>query len=160
MTDRTRRVTIAVVLGVAVIAGFLVWSGWKNADYTVVSTGWQQGSSSPVAPTLAKGSTASTAKVDPETGLPWIDVADLPSQGRQVLALIDKGGPYPYDQDGGTFSNAERLLPIKAKGFYTEYTVKLPSSSDRGPLRIIMGGRGQWFFWTNNHYASFTRIRR
>ena len=77
-----------------------------------------------------------------------------------MLALIDKGGPYPYDQDGGTFSNVERLLPITAKGFYTEYTVNLPSSSDRGPLRIIMGGRGVWFFWTDDHYASFSRIRR
>ncbi len=77
-----------------------------------------------------------------------------------MLALIDKGGPYPYDQDGGTFSNVERLLPIKAQGFYTEYTVKLPSSSDRGPVRIIMGGKGQWYFWTDDHYASFSRIRR
>lgn len=159
MTDRTRRATIAVVLGVAVIAGLLVWFVW-SADYTVVSSGWQQGSSSPGAPTITKGATASTAKVDPETGLPWIDASALPAQGRQVLALIDKGGPYPYDQDGGTFSNAERLLPIKVKGFYTEYTVKLPSSSDRGPVRIIMGGRGQFYFWTTDHYASFARVRR
>jgi ribonuclease T1 len=98
--------------------------------------------------------------MDSETGLPWIAVADLPSQGRSVLALIDKGGPYPYSQDGGTFSNAEKLLPLKAKGFYTEYTVKLPSSSDRGPVRIIMGGKGQWYFWTDDHYASFSRIKR
>ncbi|HMC03538.1 MAG TPA: ribonuclease domain-containing protein, partial [Cellulomonadaceae bacterium] len=103
---------------------------------------------------------ARTASVDPETGLRWIEVAYLPLQGRAVLALIDKGGPYPYSQDGGTFTNAERLLPLKAKGFYTEYTVKLPSSSDRGPVRIIMGGKGQWYFWTDDHYASFSRIRR
>ena len=132
MTDRTRRAT-------------------TTAQATTAST---------TSATTKKASSGTAQKVDPETGLPWIDVADLPSQGRQVLALIDKGGPYPYSQDGGTFSNAERLLPIKAKGFYTEYTVKLPSSSDRGPVRIIMGGKGQWYFWTDDHYASFSRIRR
>lgn len=157
MTDRKRRATITVVIGLAVIVGFVVWTLWKSTDFVVVSSGWQLGSATPTPPTAAK---SSTLKVDPETRLPWIDVADLPSQGRAVLAQIDKGGPYPYDQDGGTFSNAERLLPIKAKGFYTEYTVKLPSSSDRGPVRIIMGGKGQWFFWTTDHYASFARIRR
>ncbi|HET7723862.1 MAG TPA: ribonuclease domain-containing protein, partial [Propionibacteriaceae bacterium] len=77
-----------------------------------------------------------------------------------VLASIDKGGPYPYSQDGQTFLNAERLLPAKPKGFYTEYTVKLPGSTDRGPVRIVMGGTGQWYFWTDDHYASFWRIRR
>lgn len=160
MTDRKRRATIMVVLGVAVIVGFLVWTVWQSSDRSVVSGGGQPGAASPATSTVAKGSTGSSTKVDPETGLLWIDVANLPSQGRQVLALIDKGGPYPYSQDGGTFSNAEQLLPIKAKGFYTEYTVKLPSSSDRGPIRIIMGGKGQWYFWTDDHYASFSRIRR
>lgn len=154
MTDRTRRATITVVLGVAVIVGFLVWTVLKSSGTTPTTARATTG------PTATATSSGTSQKVDPETGLPWIDVADLPSQGRQVLALIDKGGPYPYDQDGGTFTNAERLLPIKAKGFYTEYTVKLPSSSDRGPLRIIMGGKGQWYFWTDDHYASFARIRR
>jgi ribonuclease T1 len=136
VSSRKSRVVISVVLGVAVIVGFLVWT-WTRSS-----------------------STSATSSIDSETGLPWIEVAALPSQGRAVLALIDKGGPYPYSQDGGTFTNAERLLPLKAKGFYTEYTVKLPSSSDRGPVRIIMGGKGQWYFWTDDHYASFSRIRR
>lgn len=157
MTDRNRRATITVVLGVAVIVGFLVWTVLKSSSATTTSAGLTSSASTS---TTKKATATSTQKVDPETGLPWIDVADLPSQGRQVLALIDKGGPYPYDQDGGTFSNAERLLPIKAKGFYTEYTVKLPNSSDRGPLRIIMGGKSQMYFWTDDHYASFGRIRR
>jgi ribonuclease T1 len=136
VSSRKSRVVLSVVLGVAVIVGFLVWT-WARSS-----------------------STSATSSIDSETGLPWVEVAALPSQGRAVLALIDKGGPYPYSQDGGTFTNAEKLLPLKAKGFYTEYTVKLPSSSDRGPVRIIMGGKGQWYFWTDDHYASFSRIRR
>ncbi len=141
-----------MVLGVAVVLGYVVWTLARNEPMTAQ------------APATSTRTSTTTAKpsqgIDPDTKLPWIDVADLPSQGRQVLALIDKGGPYPYSQDGGTFSNAEKLLPLKAKGFYTEYTVRLPGSSDRGPVRIIMGGQGLWFFWTADHYASFSRIRR
>ena len=148
MTSRKTRATAAVVLGVAVILGYVVWAAVRNAA---------PGTTSQDAATTTKVTTSRTTKasdskatVDSETGLSWIEVAALPSQGRAVLALVDKGGPYPYSQDGGTFTNAEKLLPLKAKGFYTEYTVKLPSSSDRGPVRIIMGGKGQWYFWTEN----------
>lgn len=147
MTQQKRRATISVVLGLVILVGFVVWTLWRDAGAVT---------SSAISATTSRASAAS----DPETGLRWIEASELPSQGRQVLAVIDKGGPYPYSQDGGTFSNAERLLPIKARGFYTEYTVKLPSSSDRGPVRIIMGGKGQWFFWTDDHYATFFRIRR
>lgn len=149
---------VSAVLGVVVILGYLVWTMMRSSG-TSASPGVQASTAATATSGTAQRGTASQA-VDPETGLRWIDTSDLPSQGRTVLALIDKGGPYPYSQDGGTFTNAERLLPLKAKGFYTEYTVKLPSSSDRGPVRIIMGGRGQWYFWTDDHYASFSRIKR
>lgn len=160
MTRKTRA-TLTVVLGLAVVLGYVVWQVARSAAPATSAQASATTTRTTSTSTAAKGTrTATGQSVDPETKLPWIDAAELPSQGRQVLALIDKGGPYPYSQDGGTFNNAERLLPIKAKGFYTEYTVKLPSSSDRGPVRIIMGGTGQWFFWTDDHYASFARIRR
>ena len=152
MTRRTRSVLTAAIGVMVILVAFVIWvqrQGYVSRATSVDTSTYP--STSRVAP---------TASVDPETGLRWIEVAYLPSQGRAVLALIDKGGPYPYSQDGGTFSNAERMLPLKAKVFYTEYTVKLPSSSDRGPVRIIMGGKGQWYFWTDDHYASFSRIRR
>jgi ribonuclease T1 len=149
---RRPRSLLELVLVAAVLLAVVAWT-W-NQEHGA-------GTQSAVNSGTGAGSTATThTALDPETGLPWIEVAALPSQGRAVLASIDKGGPYPYSQDGGTFTNAERLLPLKAKGFYTEYTVKLPSSSDRGPVRIIMGGKGQWYFWTDDHYASFSRIRR
>lgn len=157
MTRRTRSALTAVLVFVVMVVAFLLWVD-RQGYLADNSPSPSAAASVTRAPTEV--ATKSSSTTDPETRLPWIDVADLPSQGRAVLAQIDKGGPYPYDQDGGTFSNAERLLPIKAKGFYTEYTVKLPSSSDRGPVRIIMGGKGQWFFWTTDHYASFARIRR
>ena len=40
----------------------------------------------------------------------------LPTQGRDVLALIFQGGPFKYDKDGTVFGNRERLLPSKDRG--------------------------------------------
>ena len=160
MSTRKSRAVVSVVLGVVVILGYLVWT-WAHSSASTSASAGVQASAKKTTTAASKTSHATTStSIDPETKLPWIAVADLPSQGRSVLALIDKGGPYPYSQDGGTFTNAEKLLPLKANGFYTEYTVKLPSSSDRGPVRIIMGGKGQWYFWTDDHYATFSRIKR
>ncbi len=97
---------------------------------------------------------------DSVSGLPWIDPAQLPSQARDTLTLIDNGGPYPYPRnDDVVFSNAEGILPKKKRGYYKEYTVKTPGSSTRGARRIVTGSDGE-FYYTDDHYQSFVRIRR
>ncbi len=155
---RRSRAALGVLVVVAAVLAYGVWT-WAASPAGQVAGSRGQGTrtASPTGPAAATagtpattGSAPSRPSIDPETGLPWIAAADLPPQGRAVLASIDTGGPYPYSQDGQTFLNAERLLPAKVKGFYTEYTVKLPGSTDRGPVRIVMGGRGQWYFWTKN----------
>lgn len=88
-----------------------------------------------------------------------VDLADLPPQARQTVELIDAGGPFPYSRDGVVFANRERLLPRQAKGWYHEYTVKTPGSSDRGARRIITGKDGAMYY-TDDHYDSFRRIVR
>ena len=97
--------------------------------------------------------------VDEETGLPWILEEDLPVFAQGTLALIDQGGPFPSDRDGITFENREGILPDESRGYYAEYTVLEPGSTDRGPLRIVTGDGGE-FFWTEDHYDSFERILR
>lgn len=87
-----------------------------------------------------------------------IAVADLPREARQTLDLIKAGGPFPYERDGIVFGNFEKRLPLKARGYYREYTVKSPWRRDRGPRRIIAGRDGEYFY-TNDHYKSFRRIR-
>ena len=101
--------------------------------------------------------------VDPESGLAWIDEADLPPQAHDTLELIDAGGSFPYDEDGTRFGNFEGVLPDEPKGFYREYTVEMPGLNHRGPLRIVTGGEGSGevrYYWTEDHYESFDRIRR
>lgn len=89
-----------------------------------------------------------------------IRVGELPPEARQTLMLVRKGGPYPYRQDGTRFGNRERLLPAKAPDHYREYTVVTPGSRDRGARRIVAGGSpATEFFYTDDHYRSFRRIR-
>jgi ribonuclease T1 len=92
----------------------------------------------------------------------FIAAAELPSQARQTLALIQRGGPFPYDRDSVVFGNREHLLPSKPRGYYHEYTVPTPGARTRGARRIICGGNvgdiGECYY-SDDHYQSFKRIR-
>lgn len=88
-----------------------------------------------------------------------IPVAQLPIEGRATLALIRKGGPFPYSRDGIVFGNREGLLPSQPRGYYREYTVPTPGLNHRGARRIIAGGGGGEYWYTADHYRSFKRIK-
>jgi ribonuclease T1 len=91
-----------------------------------------------------------------------VRVAALPQEARDVLALVHAGGPFPYERDGVTFGNRERLLPARTRGFYHEYTVATPGARNRGARRIICGGprrAPEVCYYTDDHYVSFRRIR-
>ncbi|HKE40854.1 MAG TPA: ribonuclease [Casimicrobiaceae bacterium] len=86
----------------------------------------------------------------------------LPSEARHTLELIAAGGPYPYQRDGVVFANREQRLPLHARGYYHEYTVKTPGASTRGARRIICGGPPRSVaecYYTDDHYQSFRRIQ-
>lgn len=87
-----------------------------------------------------------------------VTVAQLPAEARATLALIRKGGPFPYARDGAVFGNREGLLPPQRRGYYREYTVKTPGERTRGARRIIWGAGGD-FYYTDDHYNHFRRIR-
>jgi ribonuclease T1 len=95
---------------------------------------------------------------DPGT-LPGVALTSLPAEAQDTVALIDAGGPFPYERDGSVFENRERLLPLAPSGYYHEYTVPTPGSSDRGARRIITGSATE-MYWTDDHYRSFERILR
>ncbi|HEY0201498.1 MAG TPA: ribonuclease domain-containing protein, partial [Burkholderiaceae bacterium] len=82
-------------------------------------------------------------------------------QGRDTYRLIQQGGPFPFEKDGTVFGNRERLLPKHKRGYYREYTVKMPGYRDRGPHRIICGGQRvlpHACYYTADHYASYRLI--
>ncbi len=86
-----------------------------------------------------------------------IAAAQLPAEARDTLARIRSGGPFPYPQDGAAFGNRERMLPPRERGYYHEYTVPTPGARDRGARRIV-AGRGEQYWFTDDHYRTFRRI--
>lgn len=97
--------------------------------------------------------------IDPSSGLPLISESELPEEALDVLDRIDAGGPFRYDKDGSRFGNFEGLLPDEYDGYYAEYTVDTPGVSHRGARRIVTGASDE-YYWTQDHYESFSRIAR
>jgi ribonuclease T1 len=94
--------------------------------------------------------------VDPV--LPVVQVDDLPREARETLTLIKQGGPFSYKRDGVVFSNRERRVPAQPNGYYREYTVPTPGARDRGARRIVAGKPGEYYY-TDDHYNTFRRVR-
>ena len=118
-----------------------------------------------LAATILAGKSSVARESAPKlTTIGEIAISELPSQARDTLALIRKGGPFPYAKDGSIFGNRERILPKEPRGHYKEFTVKTPGSRDRGARRIVCGGETKNVsklncFYTADHYASFKRIK-
>ena len=90
--------------------------------------------------------------------VPTIVAAQLPTEARTTLKLIEQGGPFPYRKDGVVFGNRETKLPKQRYGYYHEYTVKTPGARNRGARRIVSGSTHEYYY-SDDHYRSFMRIR-
>ncbi|HQA29998.1 ribonuclease domain-containing protein [Propioniciclava tarda] len=119
------------------------------------------------APTSVATSTAPAAPSakDPVSGLRWVTLAELPAQASDTMKSIKAGPPYKYPKnDGVVYHNSEGILPKQKDGYYHEFTVVTPGASTRGARRIIAGGpkmgvtNAEWYY-TDDHYSSFERIR-
>lgn len=104
-------------------------------------------------PSPSDSSTAASPPASPSTD----EAGSLPPQVLDTIALIQDDGPFPYRQDGSVFMNRERRLPAHERGYWREYTVTTPGESDRGARRIVHG-RGDEFYYTDDHYQSFTLL--
>jgi ribonuclease T1 len=126
-------------------------NGWaaKTATLLVLVTG------------LA-GSIPSVVQAKGEAPIGTIKTVQLPPQGRDMMVLIYRGGPFKHEKDGVVFGNRERLLPAQGRGYYREYTVRTPGERSRGARRIVCGGlkpvAPDACYYTDDHYASFRRI--
>ncbi|MFD3719447.1 ribonuclease domain-containing protein [Streptomyces sp. NPDC058674] len=149
------------LLGAVFLCAALVGAagcGGKTPAPAAASTGAEATVVAPADPTAdhrdAPGEAPGWAK-----GLATVRADALPQQARDVLALIDEGGPYPYRQDGTVFGNFEKALPRQKRGYYREYTVRTPGERDRGARRIVTGDGGE-FFYTDDHYETFKAVVR
>lgn len=89
---------------------------------------------------------------------PEIAYAALPREAQQTLQTIKRGGPFAFERDGVVFGNYERRLPQRSRSYYHEYTVPTPGARTRGARRIIAGA-GAEYYYSDDHYRSFKRIR-
>jgi len=170
VSKRTRSIVSMIVVVVAVAA----WNTWVRDDggtdaSTTTSTGVEPAVTTTVETVGTTGTPPVTARADnapdgptvetarPVSDLPVASIEGLPVEAAETLALIEGGGPYPYDQDDGVFGNREGLLPDQYDGYYREYTVETPGSDDRGARRFIVGADGD-VYYTSDHYESFVEV--
>lgn len=125
---------------VLLACGLLSWLGWLACA------------------ALPGGAVAREVAPKPAPAAASVGVAELPSEARETLRLIERGGPFPYRRDGVVFGNREHRLPLQQHGYYREYTVPTPGSRDRGARRIVAGASNERFY-SGDHYRSFRRIR-
>ena len=107
---------------------------------------------------LLLAGSALAQKAPQRTALGEVALAQLPEEARATVELIRKRGPFPYAKDGSVFGNREGILPKQKRGYYREYTVKTPGLRTRGARRIVAGAPGEYYY-TEDHYNSFRRIR-
>ena len=149
MRGIARLLLLAAVLVLVAGLGMLLSNTQGSPDTSA-------GSTTASAPAVGS-SVPAVPDVQNTSGLEAVAASGLPPEAREALALIARGGPYPYSRDGAVFSNFERLLPRKPGGYYKEFTVRTPGESDRGARRIVVGGAGEKYY-TPDHYESFLLI--
>ena len=167
VSKRTRSIVSVVVAVAAIVAwnAFLRDSGGSSTSVAASTTtavampATTDGVDTTAVPTTDERPSATVAPTgtEPESDLPVASTSDLPAEALDTLALIEAGGPFPYDQDDGVFGNREGLLPDRFDGYYREYTVETPGSDDRGARRIIVGDDGE-IYYTDDHYESFVEV--
>ncbi len=151
---------LLLVLAAAVLAGCAGSTSTPAAGDRAQTTIEQgEGSEAAAVPRPTATRRATPTPQPARSGLPTIRFEDLPRQAKETIRLIEQDGPFPFERDGITFQNRERLLPNEPRGYYREYTVITPGSRDRGARRIIAGADGE-LYYTDDHYESFREVIR
>ena len=154
----TNKRLIGLAIAVAVFMAFAILNG-GSADQEPVGGGSETAADTTVGTLGLDAEEDQRDRVDlPRfSDLPPILLDQLPAEAIDTLALIEQGGPYPFNRDDLTFENREGLLPDRLRGHYREYTVITPGEDDRGARRIVAGSDGERYY-TADHYRSFSEI--
>lgn len=159
-TLESRRAPLAVLLGVLLSVLLAGCSGGAGTAVSETTTSARAGTSvearagSPMPGCPAPSPTAPGAN---ESGLPLRSLCALPPEAADTWQKIKTGAKLPYPRDGIVFSNAERLLPARQRGYYHEYTVPTPGERDRGARRLVTG-QSKEVYYTADHYESFVVV--
>lgn len=144
----------AVVLLIAAIVG-----GWSHGQTPAHPPGHAPTATqapAPAAPTATAQADAPPDHYATIGGQP-INDRDTVRGIWDTLRRVAHGPPFPYRQDGASFSNREGRLPTRDRGWWHEYTVETPGSPDRGARRLVIGKDGETWY-SGDHYRSFVRL--
>ena len=87
-----------------------------------------------------------------------IERSELPKEAVETIALIRKGGPFPYQRDGAVFGNREKHPAARASAAGTANTrCRRPASAAAARAASSPAGDGT-LYYTDDHYRSFKRI--
>jgi ribonuclease T1 len=147
-----RRMRIAPIVAALIAIFVALWHQRSSATKPAPAP-----DETPVASrSVETGSASRSVETRSASRLDALDASER-AEVEKTLALIEKGGPFPYRKDGSVFSNRERRLPSKPRGYYREYTVETPGAPDRGARRVVRGSNGETYY-TRDHYQSFIRV--
>lgn len=138
------------LIWIAALLAIAIGTYWQQRDHTAKPAESPKVEKPAQAPETGKP--ASSQRIDDV-----VRDAGERAELQKTLDLIARGGPFPYRNDGGVFSNRERRLPEQERGYYREYTVVTPGAPNRGARRVIRGNGGETYY-TRDHYRTFARI--
>ncbi|GAA1475198.1 ribonuclease domain-containing protein [Corynebacterium felinum] len=168
MAKRTKLSAVAGGLLLAAVAAYFginpsdsSTQEFKTSTQSVAST--TEINAAPATPHQAEKKPAPASATFPNNAFDFCYVKDLPSEAKDTIDDILRGGPFDYpDNDSRRFGNYEKELPPKNRSYYREYTVETPGLNHRGPKRIVTGGGSEqdpekWYY-TEDHYQTFCEI--
>lgn len=157
MANRSTHAWIPWLLLLVVLVGG--WLAWPRQQAQPPATGNEDTRPRPQGEAPRSSPPAAPSQPQPAIGSATRLPDFLPAEARDTIALVQRGGPFAYRQDGGAFGNREGHLPRKPRGWYREYTVDTPGLRHRGARRIVTGGDPprEWYY-TDDHYDSFRRF--
>ena len=157
----TRRKNNPLVWALAALAVFITALWQQRTAHEPPSGAVVKITSPTTAGTSAPANASNAIRPEASTPVAANALSAIPTAERaqleKTLALIARGGPFPYSKDGSLFSNREALLPAQPRGYYREYTVPTPGESTRGARRVVRGQSGETWY-TRDHYKTFVRI--
>lgn len=110
------------------------------------------------APYPALDFSAVSPGVDPESGLRWVVLDDLPDTARATITLVEAGGVPPGPEQGPADLDLA-ALPAQQPGYYRAYLVPAPDADAAEPWYLVFGSGGE-VFWTTNGFDSVRRVQR
>jgi ribonuclease T1 len=94
---------------------------------------------------------------DPETGMSWVPLDDLPATAQATITLVAAGGTPPGSADVPVPLDAVDL-PDQPDGYYRTVGVPRPDESGPSPWYLVFGSDGD-VFWTSNNFVSLRRVQ-